>query len=87
VAELAELADGGRLAALQVADEVPAEGVPVDVVLRAEVLRAVLAHHLDAGLGERGQVVDGHVLRRGNDGDRGADLLADALVALADLSR
>ena len=53
VAELAELAHDRRLAALQVADEVPAEGVAVARVLRLEILRAVLADDLDAGLGER----------------------------------
>jgi hypothetical protein len=52
-----------------------------------EILGAVLAHHLDARLGQRGQVLERDVLRRGDDGDVGADLLADALVARADLSR
>jgi hypothetical protein len=70
-----------------VADEVPAERVAVSVVLRAEVLRPVLADHLDAGLGERGQVVERDVLRGGDDRDARTDLLADAFVALADLSR
>jgi hypothetical protein len=52
-----------------------------------EILGTVLADHLDAGLGQRGQVLERDVLRRGDDGDAGADLFADALVALADLSR
>jgi hypothetical protein len=40
-----------------VADEVPPEGVAVHVVLGAQVLRAVLAHDLDAGLREGRQVL------------------------------
>jgi hypothetical protein len=87
VAELAELAHDRCLAALEVADEVPAEGVAVGVVLHLQVLRAVLPHHLDAGLGQRRQVLERDVLRRRDDRDPGSDLLADALVALADLSR
>ena len=47
-----------RLAALQVADEVPAEGVAVASVLGLEVLRAVLADDLDPGLGQRAQVLE-----------------------------
>ena len=38
--------DGLRLVRLQVPDEVPAERVAVDGVLREQVLRAVLPHHL-----------------------------------------
>ena len=57
MAELAELAHERRLAALEVADEVPAEGVAVAVVFCAQILGAVLADHLDARLGERGHVV------------------------------
>ena len=45
------------LAALERADEVPGEQVAVLVLLGQQVLGAVLAHQLDAGLGERGQVV------------------------------
>jgi len=56
-------------------------------VLGAQVLRTVLADHLDSRLGERRQVLERDVLRRGDDRDGRADLLADALVALADLSR
>jgi hypothetical protein len=56
-------------------------------VLHTQILGAVLADHLDARLGERREVLDRDVLRRGDDGDRRADLLADVLVPLADLSR
>ena len=65
----------------------PAECVAVAVVLRPQVLGAVLADDLDAGLRERGEVVERDVLRRGNDGDPWPDLLPDSLVALAALSR
>ena len=54
--ELADLVHDLRLAALEVADEVPAERVAVALVLGHEVLRAVLADDLDARLGERGHV-------------------------------
>jgi hypothetical protein len=70
-----------------VAYEVPAEGVPVALVLRLQVLGAVLADDLHPGLGQRGQVLERDVLRRGDDRDHRPDLLANALVALADLSR
>ena len=43
-----------HLAALERADEVPLEQVAVLVLLRDQVLRAVLAHQRDACLGERG---------------------------------
>src|ERR1700745_1045800 len=46
MAELTELVDNRRLAALQVTDEVPAEELPVERVLRLEVLCAVLADDL-----------------------------------------
>ena len=65
--ELADLVHDLRLAALEVADEVPAERVAVSCVLGLEVLRAVLAHDLDSGLGQDGHVLDGDVLRRGDD--------------------
>jgi hypothetical protein len=87
VAELAELADERRLAALQMANEMPAERVAVGVALRLQVLRAVLAHHVDARLGKRGQLGERDVLRGGDNGDTRADLLADALVSLTNLSR
>ena len=58
VAELAQLADRLRLAALQVADEVPAEAVAVARVLRLEILRAVLADDLDTRGRERVERVD-----------------------------
>jgi hypothetical protein len=70
-----------------VADEVPAEGVAVGVALRLQVLGTVLADDLDARLGQRSQVFERDVLRRGDDGDGRPDFLADALVTLADLSR
>jgi hypothetical protein len=69
------------------ADEVPVEDVAVAVVLRLEVLGAVLTDDLDARVRERGQVLDPDVLRRGDDRDGRSDLLADALVPFADLSR
>ena len=65
----------------------PAERVAVDSVLGLEVLGAVLADYLDAGLGERREVFERDVLRGGDDCDRRTDLLADAVVAVADLSR
>ena len=52
MAQLAELVDDLRLAALQVADEVPAERVAVARVLRLEILRTVLADDLDSGVGQ-----------------------------------
>ena len=51
--ELADPVHDLRLAALEVADEVPAEGVAVGGVLGLQVLGAVLADDLDPGLGER----------------------------------
>ena len=62
--ELARRIQRGRLPALEVADEVPAEGVAVDGVLRREILRAVLADDRDAGLGERRHLLESDVLRR-----------------------
>jgi hypothetical protein len=70
-----------------VPDEVPAERVAVAVVLRLQVLCAILAEDLDAGLGQSGQLLERDVLRRGDDRDVRPDLLANALVPLADLSR
>ena len=46
-----------RLAALQVADEVPREALAGDRLLGQQLLDAVLAHELDAGVGEHRQVV------------------------------
>ncbi len=54
-----DLAD---LAALEMADEVPGERAGVRLRLRDEVLRAVLADELDAGLGEHGELLDGTYL-------------------------
>ena len=82
--ELAEAVHDLHLVRLQVPDEVPAEGVAVARVLALEILRSVLAHHLDTGLCEGAQVVRGDVLRRDDDRDVRADLLAYARVALRD---
>ena len=60
---------------------------PYAACFASQVLRAVLADDLDAGLGQRRQVFERDVLRRGDDGDARPDLLANALVALADLIR
>src|SRR5439155_27229696 len=87
VAELADAVDDLRLPALQVADEVPAEGVAVGRVLRLQVLRAVLADDLYAGLGQNGHLLERHVLRRGDHGHAWADLCANLRVPLADLVR
>jgi hypothetical protein len=87
MAELAELAHERRLPALEVPDEVPPEGVGVPRVLYLQVLGAVFAHDLDARVRQCGQVLERDVLGRDDDRDVGADLLTDALVPLADLSR
>ena len=50
--ELADRAHRLRLPALEMADEVPAEGVAVQLVLRLEVLRPVLSDHLHPGFGQ-----------------------------------
>src|SRR5205085_2492347 len=83
MAELAQGVDGGRLSALEMADEMPPELRAVTVVLRLELLCAVLAHDLDSGLGEERELIDGDVLRRDDDRDTRADLLLDARVAVA----
>src|SRR5581483_7861746 len=75
VAELADRVDDLRLATLQMADEVPAEGVAVARVLRLEILRAVLTDDLDSRFRERAELVDRHVLRRDDDRDSGPDFL------------
>jgi len=69
------------------ADEVPAKGIAVALVLRLQVLGAVLTDDLDARLREPGQVLERDVLRRDDNRDVRPDLLADALVPFADLSR
>src|SRR5262245_3363118 len=84
---MAELAVGGdvsRLARLQVADEVPAERVPVKRVLGFEILEPVLADDRDPGCGQNAEVVRTDVLRGGDDGHLRPDLRADALVVRAD---
>jgi len=69
------------LAALQRPDEVPCEQLAVAVLLGGQILGAVLAHERNAALGERGQVVGGHVLDRGEDLRFGPDRLAHPLEA------
>jgi hypothetical protein len=66
------------LAALQLADEVPGQ-LGVRGRLGLEVLRAVLASQRDAGLGQRADVLERDVLRRGEDLDAGAHLRAHLL--------
>src|SRR4051812_30357095 len=85
MAELAELVDRLRLAALEVTDEVPAESLAVAGVLGLEILRAVLADDLHPGLGQRGELVHGDVLRGRDDGHLRPEVCADALVVGADL--
>src|SRR5207248_8280706 len=87
VDELTEVVDDLRLAALQVADEVPAKRVSVSGVLGLEVLGAVFADHLDAGLREHAELFRRDVLRRGDDRDGVADLGANLAVALPHLLR
>ena len=61
---------------------------PYSACLRLEILRAVLADDLDAGLGEHGHVVERDVLRRRDDGHAAARPRSRiALVALADRLR
>ncbi len=50
--ELADSIDGLDLVRLEAADEVPAKRVSVLGVLGLQVLGAILADHLDAGLRE-----------------------------------
>ena len=83
--ELADPVHDLHLVRLQVADEVPAEGVAIGRVLSLEILCAVLAHDLHTGLDESREVVDGDVLRGHDDGDAVADLLPDAAIAVRDL--
>src|ERR687887_915129 len=85
--ELADPVDDFRLAALQVADEVPAKGVAVDGVLRLEILRTVLADYRDPGLGQDRHLLDGHVFRGCDDRHPLAELAFDLLVASPDLVR
>ena len=75
------------LAALQGADEVPGEQLPVALLLLEQRLSAVLAHELDAALGQRRQVGGGHVLHGRADLDLRRDPLADALEVRADPRR
>src|SRR4029450_5007797 len=55
------------------------------LVLPFEILRAVLADDLDAGVGERRQVLERHVLGRGDGGDLSANLFPEVAIALCDL--
>ena len=52
------------LAALEVADEVPGERVPPALVLRGQVLLAVLADQRHPGLGQDAHLLERHVLGR-----------------------
>ena len=70
------------LAALELADEVPAERAGVRLGLGDEVLRAVLAQQRHARLGEHLELLERHVLDRGEQLGV-ADLRADALGVLA----
>ena len=86
--QLDQLGNPRRLARLEVADEVPVERVAPPLVLRLEILEAVLPHRLDAGLGQHAELVGGHVLGRDDDLRAGADLVAHAGEVLAEpLSR
>ena len=67
--------------------EVPAKRAAVELVLRGQILRAVLSDDLDPCIGELRELRDGDVLRCDDHGDAGSDFLPDALVALADLLR
>ena len=73
-----------HLAALELADEVPGEQVAVRLLLLEQLLRAVLPHQLDAGLGERGQVGGLHVLTAASTSTSGADALAHPLEVAPD---
>src|SRR5436190_9987957 len=87
VDELADPVHDLRLVRLQVADEVPAENIAVFGVLRLEILCAILADDVNAGLGENLHVCKRHVLRRRDDRHVRADLLAYTRVLLADVLR
>src|SRR5439155_22649775 len=85
VDELAHLAHRLCLAALEMADELPAKHVAIGAVFRYEILEFVFADDRDSGVCENRHVFDGDVVRRGHDRHAGADLLAEALVTLANL--
>src|SRR5918995_617941 len=74
------------LAALELADEVPAEHARVRLGLGGEVLRAVLAEQRHARLGEHPELLERDVLDRGQQ-LRVADLGADPLGVLAHARR
>ena len=67
-------------------DEVPAKGIRVQLMLRLEVLGAVLADDLDPGLGEDGHLLERDVLRRGDDRHPGPDVRAHVFIARANLA-
>ena len=71
------------LAALELADEVPAQ-LGVRGRLRLEVLGAVLARERDPGRGERADLLQRHVLDGGEDLGPFGELRADPLEVLAD---
>jgi hypothetical protein len=56
-------------------------------VLALEILRAVLADDVDAGLDQHRHVLERHVLRGRDDRDVAADVGADPLVGRADVLR
>jgi hypothetical protein len=66
---------------------VPAERVTGALLLRDQILEPVLPDDLDPRLGEDRHLVHRHVLRGHDDGDAGADLGPERLVALADFVR
>ena len=75
--------DALHLAALKPADEVPLEELAEALVLSLQVVQAVLADQVDPGLGERWQLVVGHVLRRDENANAVAGLLAHLREPLA----
>ena len=85
VDELAESVDDLDLVRLQVADEMPAEGIAIGRMLSLEILRTVLSHDLHPGLDQNCHLVHGDVLRGDDDGDSVPDLLAYAAIAIGDL--
>ena len=56
----------------------PLEPVTPSLLLRDQVLEAVLPHHLHSGLGELRHLVRGDVLRRDDDAHAGPDLGPEA---------
>src|SRR5215203_5196536 len=65
--------DALDLPALDVADEVPCEGISPALPLCLQILKAVLPDELHAGLGQRPHLLERDVLRRHEDLHLGAD--------------